>query len=123
MRSALSAFWLLAGCLAVILLLGVFVARLRKTHGIKSAPGYLGGIIWVIAMIGYAILGRNEMADPLIFILVSSIIPLVYLINILIILLSRRYTWKNPEDKRSASHFSIVILAVLLVWVIGLILI
>jgi len=123
MRSALSAFWLLAGCLTMILLLGFLTERLRKMRGIKSAPGYLGAIIWVIAMIGYAVLGNNDMSDPLIFILVSSIIPLVYLINILIILLSRRYTWKNPEDKRSASHFSIVILAVLLVWVIGLILI
>ncbi|HNW94646.1 MAG TPA: hypothetical protein PKW57_06785 [Anaerolineaceae bacterium] len=123
MRSALSAFWLLAGCLAVIVLLGLFVARLRKAHGIKSAPGYLGGIIWVIAMIGYAVLGRNEMADPLIFILVSSVIPLVYLVNILIILLSRRYTWKDPQDKRAAGRFAGVILAVLLVWIIGLILV
>jgi len=122
-RSALSAFWLLAGCLAVIVLLGLFVARLRKAHGIKSAPGYLGGIIWVIAMIGYAVLGRNEMADPLIFILVSSVIPLVYLVNILIILLSRRYTWKDPQDKRAAGRFAGVILAVLLVWIIGLILV
>jgi hypothetical protein len=119
----LSAFWLLAGCLAVIVLLGLFVARLRKAHGIKSAPGYLGGIIWVIAMIGYAVLGRNEMADPLIFILVSSVIPLVYLVNILIILLSRRYTWKDPQDKRAAGRFAGVILAVLLVWIIGLILV
>lgn len=123
MRSALSAFWLLAGCLAVILLLGVFVSRLRKTHGIKSAPGYLGGIIWVIAMIGYAILGRNEMADPLIFILISSVIPLVYLINILVILLSRRYHWKDAEDKRAAGRFALIILAVMLVWIIGLILV
>ena len=123
MRSALSAFWLLAGCLAIILLLGVFVARLRKMHGIKSAPGYLGGIIWVIAMIGYAILGRNEMADPLIFILISSVIPLVYLINILVILLSRRYAWKDAEDKRAAGRFALIILAVMLVWISGLILV
>ncbi len=92
-------------------------------HGIKSAPGYLGGIIWVIAMIGYAILGRNEMADPLIFILISSVIPLVYLINILVILLSRRYHWKDAEDKRAAGRFALIILAVMLVWIIGLILV
>lgn len=123
MRSALSAFWLLAGCLALILLLGIFVARLRKAHGIKTAPGYLGGIIWVIAMIGYAVLSRNEMADPLIFILVSSVIPVVYLINILVILLSKRYSWKNPDDKRTAGRFAIIIVAALLVWVLGLILV
>ena len=123
MRSALSAFWLLAGCLALILLLGIFVARLRKAHGIKTAPGYLGGIIWVIAMIGYAVLSRNEMADPLIFILVSSVIPVVYLINILVILLSKRYSWKNPDDKRTAGRFAIIIVSVLLVWVLGLILV
>jgi len=123
MRSALSAFWLLAGCLALILLLGIFVARLRKAHGIKTAPGYLGGIIWVIAMIGYAVLSRNEMADPLIFILISSVIPVVYLINILVILLSKRYSWKNPDDKRTAGRFAIIIVAALLVWVLGLILV
>ena len=123
MRSALSAFWLLAGCLALILLLGIFVARLRKAHGIKTAPGYLGGIIWVIAMIGYAVLSRNEMADPLIFILISSVIPVVYLINILVILLSKRYSWKNPDDKRTAGRLAIIIVAALLVWVLGLILV
>ena len=123
MRSALSAFWLLAGCLALILLLGIFVARLRKAHGIKTAPGYLGGIIWVIAIIGYAVLSRNEMSDPLIFILVSSVIPVVYLINILVILLSKRYSWKNPDDKRTAGRFAIIIVAALLVWVLGLILV
>ena len=123
MRSALSAFWLLAGCLALILLLGIFVARLRKAHRIKTAPGYLGGIIWVIAMIGYAVLSRNEMADPLIFILISSVIPVVYLINILVILLSKRYSWKNPDDKRTAGRFAIIIVAALLVWVLGLILV
>ena len=123
MRSALSAFWLLAGCLALILLLGIFVARLRKAHRIKTAPGYLGGIIWVIAMIGYAVLSRNEMADPLIFILVSSVIPVVYLINILVILLSKRYSWKNPDDKRTAGRFAIIIVAALLVWALGLILV
>ncbi len=123
MRSALSAFWLLAGCLALILLLGIFVARLRKAHGIKTAPGYLGGIIWVIAMIGYAVLSRNEMADPLIFILISSVIPVVYLINILVILLSKRYSWKNPDDKRTAGRFAIIIVAALLVWALGLILV
>lgn len=123
MRSALSAFWLLAGCLALILLLGIFVARLRKAHGIKTAPGYLGGIIWVIAIIGYAVLSRNEMSDPLIFILVSSVIPVVYLINVLVILLSKHYSWKNPDDKRVAGRFAIIIVAVLLVWVLGLILV
>ena len=123
MRSALSAFRLLAGSLALILLLGIFDARLRKAHGIKTAPGYLGGIIWVIAMIGYAVLSRNEMADPLIFILVSSVIPVVYLINILVILLSKRYSWKNPDDKRTAGRFAIIIIAALLVWVLGLILV
>lgn len=101
MRSALSAFWLLAGCLAMILLLGMFTARLRAARGIRSAPGYLGGIIWVIAMIGYAVLAKNEMADPLIFILVSAVIPLVYLINILLLLLSRRYTWQDPQGRRA----------------------
>ena len=123
MRSALSAFWLLAGCLALILLLGIFVARLRKAHGIKTAPGYLGGIIWVIAIIGYAVLSRNEMSDPLIFILVSSVIPVVYLINVLVILLSKHYSWKNPDDKRAAGRFAIIIVSVLLVWVLGLILV
>ena len=123
MRSALSAFWLLAGCLAMILLLGMFTARLRAARGIRSAPGYLGGIIWVIAMIGYAVLAKNEMADPLIFILVSAVIPLVYLINILLLLLSRRYTWKDPQGKRAAVRFALIILGVFIVWVLGLLLV
>jgi hypothetical protein len=123
MRSALSALWLLAGCLAVIILLGMFVARLRATHGIKSAPGYLGGIIWVIAMIGYAVLAKNEMSDPIIFILISAVIPLVYLINIAVILLSKRYIWKDPTDKRAAGRFAWIILAVIVFWIIGLILV
>ncbi|HOE35269.1 MAG: hypothetical protein GX415_06040 [Chloroflexi bacterium] len=123
MRSALSAFWLLAGCLAVIVLLGMFAARLRAMHGIKSAPGYLGGIVWVIAMIGYAVLAKNEMSDPIIFILVSAVIPLVYLINIMVILLSKRYHWKDPADKQPAGRFALIILAVLGVWILGLILV
>ena len=123
MRSALSAFWLLAGCLAMILLLGMFTARLRAARGIRSAPGYLGGIIWVIAMIGYALLAKNEMADPLIFILVSAVIPLVYLINILFLLLSRRYTWQDPQGKRAAGRFALIILGVFIVWVLGLLLV
>ena len=123
MRSALSAFWLLAGCLAMILLLGMFTARLRAARGIRSAPGYLGGIIWVIAMIGYALLAKNEMADPLIFILVSAVISLVYLINILLLLLSRRYTWHDPQGKRAAGRFALIILGVFIVWVLGLLLV
>lgn len=123
MRSALSAFWLLAGCLAMILLLGMFTARLRAARGIRSAPGYLGGIIWVIAMIGYAVLAKNEMTDPLIFILVSAVIPLVYLINILLLLLSRRYTWQDPQGKLAAGRFALIILGVFIVWVLGLLLV
>ena len=101
----------------------MFVARLRATHGIKSAPGYLGGIIWVIAMIGYAVLAKNEMSDPIIFILISAVIPLVYLINIAVILLSKRYIWKDPTDKRAAGRFAWIILAVIVFWIIGLILV
>ena len=76
-REALSTVWLLGGYFVLIMLMGIFVTRIQKMRGIKSQPAILGALFWTIGMIAYAILGNNEMSDPLMFITISVIIPLI----------------------------------------------
>ena len=119
-REALSTVWLLGGYFVLIMLMGIFVTRIQKMRGIKSQPAILGALFWTIGMIAYAILGNNEMSDPLMFITISVIIPLIYLVMVLVALLSRKYHWKNDSDPKIALRYLAVFLVLVFVYAIGL---
>ncbi len=119
-REALSTVWLLGGYFVLIMLMGIFVTRIQKMRGIKSQPAILGALFWTIGMIAYAILGNNEMSDPLMFITISVIIPLIYLVMVLVALLSRKYHWKNDSDPKIALRYLGVFLVLVFVYAIGL---
>ncbi len=122
-RDALSAIWLMAGYLSLILLLGMFTQRIGKMKGIKAAPGWLGGAMWLLAVYIYFNLASRQLADPIILILVFAIVPLIYLINIAAMLLSKTYKWQQAKDKQTVMKYLFIFLGVLAVWVIGLILV
>ena len=119
-REALSTVWLLGGYFVLIMLMGIFVTRIQKMRGIKSQPDILGALFWTIGMIAYAILGNNEMSDPLMFITISVIIPLIYLVMVLVALLSRKYHWKNDSDPKIALRYLAVFLVLVFVYAVGL---
>jgi len=119
-REALSTVWLLGGYFVLIMLMGIFVTRIQKMRGIKSQPAILGALFWTIGMIAYAILGNNEMSDPLMFITISVIIPLIYLVMVLVALLSRKYHWKNASDPKIALRYLAVFLMLVFVYAVGL---
>jgi hypothetical protein len=120
-RESLSTLWLLGGYFILILLMGIYVSRIQKMRGIKARPGGLGALIWTIGMIAYALLGENDMSDPLMFIAISGVIPLVYLVMLLVALISPRYIWKNPKDQQTALTYLGIFLVLLAVYVVGLI--
>ncbi|HAE85679.1 MAG TPA: hypothetical protein DCG78_04130 [Anaerolineaceae bacterium] len=122
-REAISTLWLMGGYFVLILLMGIFVTRIQKMRGIKTQPAILGALFWTIGMIAYAILGRNEMSDPLMFIAISAVIPLVYLVIVLVALLSRKYHWKNDTDPKIAVRYLIVFLVLIMVYAVGLVLV
>ena len=122
-REALSTVWLLGGYFVLIMLMGIFVTRIQKMRGIKSQPAILGALFWTIGMIAYAILGNNEMSDPLMFITISVIIPLIYLVMVLVALLSRKYHWKNDSDRKIALRYLAILLVLLVVYTVGLVLV
>jgi len=119
-REALSTVWLLGGYFVLIMLMGIFVTRIQKMRGIKSQPAILGALFWTIGMIAYAILGNNEMSDPLMFITISVIIPLIYLVMVLVALISRKYHWKNDSDPKIALRYLVVFLVLVFVYAVGL---
>ena len=119
-REALSTVWLLGGYFVLIMLMGIFVTRIQKMRGIKSQPAILGALFWTIGMIAYAILGNNEMSDSLMFITISVIIPLIYLVMVLVALLSRKYHWKNDSDPKIALRYLAVFLVLVFVYAVGL---
>ncbi len=122
-REAISTLWLMGGYFVLILLMGIFVTRIQKMRGIKTQPAILGALFWTIGMIAYAILGNNEMSDPLMFITISVIIPLIYLVMVLVALLSRKYHWKNDSDFKIALRYLAVFLVLLVVYTVGLVLV
>ena len=122
-REAISTLWLMGGYLVLILLMGIFVTRIQKMRGIQTKPAILGALYWTIGMIAFAILGNNEMSDPLMFITISVIIPLIYLVMVLVALLSRKYHWKNDSDPKIALRYLAAFLVLLDVYTIGLLLV
>ena len=122
-QEAISTLWLMGGYFVLILLMGIFVTRIQKMRGIQAKPAILGALYWTIGMIAFAILGNNEMYDPLMFITLSVIIPLIYLVMVLVALLSRKYHWKNDSDPKIALRYLAAFLVLLVVYTIGLVLV
>ena len=89
--------------------------------GIHSKAGYLGAIFWLIGVVIYFILAQVGSPDALILIAVSIVAPLFYIINLLAILLEKKHTWVDPEYKSKGPRYLMIFMAVLVVYVIGLI--
>lgn len=116
-----SAFWLMMGYLLLLILLGVFTTRLGQMKSIKTRPGYLGAIFWLIGVVFYFILAQVGSPDALILILVSIVAPLFYLINLMAILLEKKHTWVDPAYRKKGLSYLLIFLAALAVYVTGLI--
>lgn len=122
-RDAFSAIWLMVGYLVLIVMLGMFTERIGKMKGIKAAPGWLGGILWLLAMYIYYNLASKDLTDPLLLIAVFVTVPLIYFINIAAMLLSKEHKWLQAENKQTAMNYIYIFLGTLVVWVTGLLLV
>jgi hypothetical protein len=118
---AFSALWLMVGYLILLVLLGMFTVRLGRMKGIHSKAGYLGAIFWLMGVVVYFILAQVGDPDALILIAVSIVAPLFYIINLIAILLEKKHTWVDPEYKTKGLRYLMIFMAVLVVYVIGLI--
>ena len=122
-RDAFSAAWLMLGYLVLLVWLGVLTARLGKLKKSPHAPWYLGPVFWLVGIALYLVFARVGEPDAIILITVSLVAPLLYFINLLIILLDKKHPWKTDGDKRLARRDLLIFLVALALWVIGLILI
>ena len=118
---AFSVFWLMIGYLTLLILLGMFTAGLGRMKGIRSNSGYLGAIFWLMGVVVYFILAQVGSPDVMILIAVSVVAPLFYIINLLAILLEKKHAWVDPAYKTKGLRFLMIFVAVLVVYVIGLI--
>jgi len=118
---AFSVFWLMIGYLTLLILLGMFTAGLGRMKGIRSNSGYLGAIFWLMGVVVYFILAQVGSPDVMILIAVSVVAPLFYIINLIAILLEKKHTWVDPEYKTKGLRYLMIFVAVLVVYVIGLI--
>ena len=117
---AFSAFWVMIGYLILLVLLGVLA--LNRTHeGIKSKTGFIGAIFWLMGVVFYFILAQIGSPDAIILILISLAAPLFSIINLLIILLNKKHSWKDPAYKKKSLAYLLIFMAALLIYIIGLI--
>ena len=122
-RDAFSAAWLMLGYLALLVWLGVLTARLGKLKKSPHAPWYLGMVFWLLGVTLYLVFARVGEPDAIILITVSLVAPLLYFINLLIILLDKKHPWKADEDKHLAWRYLLIFLAALVLWALGLVLV
>lgn len=119
---ALSTLWLMIGYLVLIILLGIFTAKIGRMKGFITRAGYLGAIFWVIGVIFYFILAQIGSPDAIILIVVSIVVPLFYLINLIALLLNKKHNWIDPKYKTKSLRFLLIFLTALLIYITGLIL-
>ncbi len=119
--AAFSAFWIMAGYLILLVLMGVFTTKLGKMRGIKTSTGYLGALFWVLGVIFYFILAQVRSPDALILITISIVAPLFYLINLVAILLKKKQPWVDPNYKVKGLTYLLIFVVALIVYVIGLV--
>jgi hypothetical protein len=119
--AAFSAFWIMAGYLILLVLMGVFTTKLGKMRGIKTSTGYLGALFWILGVIFYFILAQVGSPDALILITISILAPLFYLINLVAILLKKKQPWVDPNYKVKGLTYLLIFVVALIVYVIGLV--
>ncbi len=113
--------WLLVGYLILIMTLGTICPLLGQMKGMKTVPGFLGLFLLVGALVIFTLL-KNEGKDARqILYGVCLFIPLMYLINIAVILLRKKGGTDREEYRRIAIISLAVFGALLLIWGIGLI--
>ena len=118
---AFSAFWIMVGYLILLVLLSVFTAKIGRMTGIKSKTGFIGAIFWLMGVVFYFILAQIGSPDAIILILISLAAPLFSIINLLIILLNKKHSWKDPAYKKKSLAYLLIFMAALLIYIIGLI--
>lgn len=118
---AFSALWLMIGYLVLIILLGTLTSRLGKMKDIKTSPGYLGAVFWIIGVVIYFILAQVGSPDAIILIAISVVAPLLYLVNVVAILLEKKHTWIDPNYKLKRTRCLLIFISALAVYVIGLV--
>ena len=111
----------MVGYLIMLILLGLFTARLGRMKSIKTRSGYLGAVFWVIGVIVYFFLAQFRSVDAIILIAVSVVAPLFYIINLFAILLDKKHSWEDPDYKKKGLRYLLIFLAALTVYIIGLI--
>lgn len=119
--AAFSALWLMVGYLILLILLGVFTAKLAKMKGLKPRAGYLGAIFWLLGVIFYFILAQVGSPDALILIVISIAVPLFYMINLAAIFLNKKHAWVDPEYKTKGLRNFLIFISVFAVYVTGLV--
>jgi amino acid transporter len=102
-------------------LLGIFSEKFGKMKKINSKAGFFGVIFWILGMVFYFVLAQVGSPDALILIAVSVFAPLFSFINLIAILLKKKHTWVDPEYKTKGLRYLMIFMAVLVVYVIGLI--
>ncbi len=117
---AISALWLTAGYLILLILLGIFTSKLAQMKGLPVRPGYLGAVFWLLGLVFYFILAQVGSPDALILIIISIAAPLFYLINLTVILLEKKHAWIDPEYKTKGLRILVIFMVILAVYVTGL---
>jgi len=118
---AFSALWVMLGYLLLLILLGMFTAKLGEMKGIKTTPGYLGAIFWFLGVVFYFVLAQVGSPDTLILIGVSIFVPLLYIINLVVILLNKKHNWNDPDYKTKGLRYLLIFMAALGVYILGLV--
>ncbi|MFU8827570.1 MAG: hypothetical protein ACNA70_08785 [Brevefilum sp.] len=119
--AAFSALWIMLGYLILLILMGIFTARLGRMRGIKTKPGYLGAVFWVLGVLLYFILAQVGSPDVIILITISIAAPLFYIINLIAILLKKKEPWVDPNYKVKGLTYLLIFVVALIVYVIGLV--
>ena len=118
---AFSAFWLMTGYLVLLVLLGVFTARIVRMKGIKTQAGYAGAVFWVLGVLFYFVLAQIGSPDVIILILISIAAPLFHMISLLIVVFNKKHTWKDPAYKNKSVRLLLILTIALAIYVLGLI--
>lgn len=111
--------WLISGYVILIMVLGVIIPFLGQLKGIKTFPGFLGLFMVVIALVIFALLKNEGKDGRLVLFGICAVIPLIYLINLIIIVLRKKTVNNAAEFRKSALISLFVFGGTLLIWGTG----
>jgi hypothetical protein len=111
----------MTGYLVLLVLLGVFTARIVRMKGIKTQAGYAGAVFWVLGVLFYFVLAQIGSPDVIILILISIAAPLFHIISLLIVVFNKKHTWKDPAYKNKSVRLLLIFTTALAIYVLGLI--